>query len=517
MALSARRHGRGARVSLALQVLAMAALAVAGALLAIQAASWRELRLRADLTAGARNTLDPGTVQVLAGFADDPIAIDVFHRALPEPLTAVSNQVFDRLGEFLAVLESSVPDAVEIRYHDLFDLAGAKARLIELGLEEGLPSVVVSLGERVHVIGLYDEIAEIDWGDSGARGQEPPRLALFRAEEALLDAVAQVADAPRVLFTTGHGEASPTETGRGGVARLAGELDREGFEVGQWDPAQQGPIPEDCDVLAVVAPRRPLGEDVVEAIGAWVRAGGRLLAVTGPEVSEDPGSVDALLAGFGMELERGLIAIEILHPVLGYVEGRPECAVFTVGREGLSQDHPITRPLWERQVRLRFNYTRSFDRGELAGPRATLLDVVASPGNSWRDLPGPDGLPNFALDQPPEELGRFSLVMAAELDAPRDADADPESPAPRARVVGLACAEVFDNLVWETNRDLGRNAFNWLAERESRVRVAPRDPRLSLIEVERGAAIPRFRAIGWWGLSGLCVLLGVVTAWRRRS
>ena len=63
------------------------------------------------------------------------------------------------------------------------------------------------------------------------------------------------------------------------------------------------------------------------------------------------------------------------------------------------------------------------------------------------------------------------------------------------------------------NESFARNAFNWVADREYRVSVAPRDPRMERVDGEAAVFVVQ---VALWGLPLLSLALAAVTAVLRR-
>ena len=103
--------------------------------------------------------------------------------------------------------------------------------------------------------------------------------------------------------------------------------------------------------------------------------------------------------------------------------------------------------------------------------------------------------------------------MVAEFPTPANGNGEPG----QARVLGLASTGFFTNGTFDSNRDFIVNAFNWMAERDYRVRVSPRDPGVSFLDLRHGAALP---VLGWTVrvvIPLASILVGAFFAWRRRS
>jgi hypothetical protein len=316
-----------------------------------------------------------------------------------------------------------------------------------------------------------------------------------------------------VYFSTCHGEPALEARAPESLARLRAALERDGFEVATWDPVSAGGVPADCDVLAVVGPRQPFRPADLDAVRSWVAAGGRLIAA--PAVDELERGLEsgagALLFRYGMILTPGIVCEAVTNQLGERIDGLPECATLVIGEAGMHRSNPLTEPLRRRGRRVQFRFSPSFRRGGLAGGDL-LEELVSSPPDCWRELPNDRGQLDFAFDRGREERGRFPLIMLARKAAPLDAG--PDAP-PDWRVLGIASA-TFLTTELSVNQDFLLNAFNWLTERDYRVRVSPRDPRVSVLDVRRGSALSVLSYVLWIGLPGLCLAVGATIAWRRR-
>lgn len=513
-----KTHGRGTRFALSLQVATVVVLALAATVLVIHVTEKPGFRARFDLTESGRNSLDPQTVELLRGL-DEPVEVDLFFRFSARAAEAAVAEISGRTQDLLFVAGELVPESLDVTVHDLFSNEGqtvAEQRMAELDVAE-LQTVVVSLGERRVVLQAAPDLASVDPGSVDPRNPRPPTVTEFRGEEALAEAIVRLSTerAPRVLFATGHGEyrIDPVPTGERQAlrtaARLASELRGEGFEVGTWDPVREGPVPAGCDVLAIVGATRPFNPEHFALVETYLEQGGSLLVGADDGMFMEPDGLSGFLASHGMSLERGFVNAPFRDPVRGsLLAGSQECLVLDVTEDRLSAGHPITEPLRLRERRLRFIRTRSFDR--LPPPTGTLVfDLVGSPESAWRDLPDDLGRWNHAIDPGREKRQYTHLALAAEIERP-DGAGKP------ARIVAMGAANVFDDGLLPYNLDLVRNSFNWLVDRDVRIRVAKRDPFEARIDLRRGDAYVTLWRVAVLGLPGACALIGTVIAWRRR-
>lgn len=505
-----RRVGRLSKASIALQVLLLVGISAALALGTIWFAKRPGLRLRMDWTSSGTNTLDEVTLDMLRSL-EGTTEVDVFflYHEAPEHFWPPMFEAHNQMVKLLQEAEQRAGDSLVITLHDPEEVVMAQARMQELSTINKR-SVVISRGERRIVLDYLSDIAEIDPGNADPRQYRPATLTRFRGEAVFAEALAQLAtqDAPRVLFTSGHAELDLAEAGPNGVTGLVGMLEAEGFEVGQWIGEEAGPIPEDVSVLAILGNEQPFTEIERQHIDQFVERGGRLFVTVGHALWSGPGSGADILAPFGVRVRQAIACMTRRGPTGGLIEGVAECGTFNVWNRELAQNHPITAPLVRGGRAVRFHQARVLERLDGMADQ-TLWDLCTAPSEAWGDLPDPaTGAMNFALDQIREDLGPFRLAMATERFASGDE--------PAARAIGVATKALCWNLFLETNRDFLLNAFNWLAARESRLRIAPRETVVRRIDMERGEDYRKVQLFAWYGLPGVCAGLGLLTWFLRR-
>ena len=194
--------------------------------------------------------------------------------------------------------------------------------------------------------------------------------------------------------------------------------------------------------------------------------------------------VPDLLEHFGLEVSEGRVAGGVVDPRTGQMlDGIVQCEVVDVLRQSLST-HPIVAPFREAGRNLRFYHRPPPARrvpaeaGRRAEPdhddaerslgrRATGPDLV---GDLRYDgaVDGATGrIPIAAtVQRPPVDGGAAS---AAGLEAIRE-----------VRVVGIGSLYSFTNAALQSASVLPA-ALNWVADREHRISVPPRDPDLRLM------------------------------------
>ena len=86
---------------------------------------------------------------------------------------------------------------------------------------------------------------------------------------------------------------------------------------------------------------------------------------------------------------------------------------------------------------------------------------------------------------------------------------------PESRIFAIGTADAFTNRLFDMNVDFLRNVFNWAASREYWVSISSRNPDRRILPLGTTDALAKLTRLALWGLPGLCLLLGIVTAWRR--
>jgi hypothetical protein len=536
-----RAKGPWTRIAIGARAVLAGLLALGAAALAVELSDWRYARV--DLTATRSNTLDPALLEVIDKLPA-PVVVDAFLRPLKAPYDGVFRTAEERVLELLAVVRNARRSQVEVRVHDPSEFEAIQERQRELGTE-GTNKLVITCGARRDELELFGELCTMDWGNptdelaryltaQGIPGVVDPRtwrpdprafrpalLQEFRGEELLAQALLKVSsgEAPRVYFARGHGEPAldggePTDLGR-----LRAALERDGFEVEEWDPLQSPAVPQGCDVLALIGAKQPFQLATRQSVEEWTNAGGRLVAA--PDIGElhegTVGGIVELLGGFGMSVRPGIVC----QPLIGFggekIDGTEQCAWLVIDERGFQSGLPLTEPLRLHGRRVQFTFSPAFESGGFATETGTVLPVVSSPVDSWRDLleTTPAG-PKYDFRFNPakgERRDRHTLVALKQLRSVKAANGR----VTQGRVLGVASAFFFDNQSLDVNRDFVLNAFNWLAEREYRLAVSPLRKSQSHLDFERSSAKPILTYALFLGLPGLCAGIALAVFLRRRS
>lgn len=365
------------------------------------------------------------------------------------------------------------------------------------------PRVVVKLVDPDQQPELTQRYAIRNYGTVRVQYGEHSTTADPATEEALTNAVIKVTRAKTkvVYFVQGEGEPSIDDVETpGGYGQAAADLRNEQYSVVPLVLVQEGAVPEDCDVLALAAPVKPLLEHEVEAIRAYLDRGGHAIFLLPPQTGNE---LKPLLASFGVDLGDDVVVDEVVRLFEGPSLGLNPL-VETYG------PHPITRDLTDRTI---FPLTRSVTPANDV-PGLTVTSIAKTSPSSWAetDLTTLFEQSQAALDAS-DQAGPISIGVAATADLGELGRGEGQ-----ARVVVYGTAGLADNqhINMLFNRDLFLNSFGWLGGQEELVSIRPRTVRSSRVRFTREEASTIFY-LSVLIVPELLLVLGLAVWWRRSS
>jgi len=390
-------------------------------LVVIQAMSIRHA-VQWDLTRNQRHTLSPQTLALLSTLERDVLA------------TAFVRQT--------SITRAGVSELLDLYAHHSTRF---KYRIVD-------PDRQPDLAERLHA--APDEIV-LEAGDRHALARSP-------GEASLTTALIHVtrSETKAVYFVGGHGEKDIANDGRDGYSALRTELEHQGYAPRSLSLVGGAAVPSDATAVVIAGPRDDYLENEIDALDAYMRAGGSLLVMIDPRVSLP--RVGSLLAQYGLSV---LDAV-----VLDEKEGRAGDRTFdaTVVKVRRYERHPITRA---------FNYITMFPRARpvFITRDSTRIGVSAqflaiSDAGSW-------GETNMkAFDE--GHGARDGVDLAGPLPVAAVATRSPfgRKDIKKSRVVLFGDSDFVNNVFFGVlgNSDLFQNALAFLTDDESMITIRPR-------------------------------------------
>jgi hypothetical protein len=423
---------------------------------------------RFDWTTTGRYSLSEKTLNVLRDLKT-PVTVTVFMTPERTPLYAELDELLKRYKAKSPMLTVETLDPTR-------NPARAKPFAEETGVRNF--AVVFRAGEKKKIV-TEDRIVEYDYGRARMGGE--PSVKNFRGEQEFTSAILSVtqAKAPKVLFTSGHGERRfDAARSREGFSEVAESLKADNCTVEEWATLGAAAVPEGADLVVVAGPRTPFTESERDVLKKYLDAGGRALFFLDVEFPQGAPStlsdfgLGPLLAPLGLTLDSDVVV-------------DPKNALPMMGAETVFaksfRSHPITKLLAGMPVV--FPLARSVSAAAAPVPGWKVTPLVETSPEGWGETNLKDleksGLPR---KDDKDIKGPVSLAAAVEADEPRQTVPDGgakggDAPKKKARAVVFGDADWASNagIANAANRLLLSSAVNWALERESLVAIPPKN------------------------------------------
>lgn len=457
---------------------------------------------RFDWTRSGLYSLSPKTLAVLTDLKSQ-VSVTVF-MVEGSPLFRETKELLARYQAKTAMMSVETIDPVRNR-------ARAEALVKEFAIRGG--TVVFRSGDKKKYV-TEDQLAEFDF--SRARMGGEPTVKAFKGEQEFTSAILAVTQtrAPKVLFTSGHGERTFEGRGREEFFTLAETLRRDNCTVEAWASLGAAAVPDGTDALVVAGPRTSFTEPERTALEKYLDGGGRALLFLDVEFlpgalrQESDFGLGPLLSDFGVRLGNDVVI-------------DPKNALPMFGADTLFarafRPHPITKLLEGSAVV--FPLARSVGAAEKppAGLSITVLVETSSDGWGETDL---KNLETGVKKDDKDLKGPVPLVVAVEGSRPGGKTAgETKGDAPKkTRIVVFGDADFASNggVSNAANLYLLSGAANWALERESLVAIPPRATDQMAVTLTR-SDIGQIALVVLLVLPALAVALGLAIWFRRRS
>ena len=460
----------------------------AALLLIVNYLGWKYYK-RFDWTKSQLYTLSEKTTNALKT-VDRDIDTVIFIRAGDE-LYGPTRELLDRY--------QSASKHIHVRTVDPEKNLAEAQQLVTKYKVNSLNVVVFDSGKDRRVIETAD-LADFDY--SGMQMGQPAKMTGFKGEQRFTGAILELVQSkkPKILFTSGHGEAALDDpSGEHGLGKAQEMLGRDNFNTEECATLGKNAVPADADLVMIAGPTTAFTKPELDMLTAYLGKGGRVLVLVDPTLAGDKLANTGLtewLAGYGVKLGEDIV-VDPSNPL-------PMYGADTIFANAYG-DHAITRSLRAAKVPVIFALARSVSKGTPpAGFEATEL-VKTSPegwgetnlaklsavGKDDADLKGPVSMavavaPVGADAKPKPETDEDDLDNPAKKEAkatPLPAD----SPAAKMRLVVFGDSDFAGNTEIGNvgNATLVADTMNWLVERQQLLGIPPKSPeqvRLSLTQ-----------------------------------
>jgi len=329
-------------------------------------------------------------------------------------------------------------------------------------------------------------------------------------EEALTNAIIRATKKTKktIDFLDGHGEADPDEVENPtGFGQIKKDLEGEGYGVNKLLLAQLPKVPDDVNLVVIAGPVKPLGAHEIDQLNAYLKRGGRVIAMfrpARPDNSIDETALVKLVGDWGVKVGNDIVVDQVVRLFEGPALGLNPL-VQTYG------EHPITKDFKQRTV---FAMSRSLTAEPNLKPGLTVTAVAKTSDTSWAevDLDTLYRLQKAELTDK-DTRGPIAVAMAVEgnLDQLGFGKGD-------ARMAVYGSTDFADNQYAGTffNRDFFINSAYWLIGEENSISIRPRSLRASRFRLTTDQFSIVF-AFAVLLLPEMLLIAGIVVWWERRN
>jgi ABC-type uncharacterized transport system involved in gliding motility auxiliary subunit len=303
---------------------------------------------------------------------------------------------------------------------------------------------------------------------------------------------------PTAYFLEGHGEV-PLAGGEINFQSAAKALSERNFTVSPLNLVQQAQIPPDADLLIIAGPKRSLVDAEIKLIQAYVKEGGRLLALLDPEFKT---GLESFFKNYGITLDNRIIVdVSTSGEFLGLGKAVPVVEKYS--------NHPIAQDFGQGFSYFPLAQAITIDKSKAE----QVTPLLISQERTWAEAEPDSNELNF--DPAVDLQGPLTLGVAIESPPNEASKPNHNEPTPRLVVIGdsdFATSGPFEQGI---NGDIFLNSVSWLADDALNLSIRPK------AEIERKLALTplRFRLLALTAIIILPLIAFTLAGtiwWKRR-
>jgi ABC-type uncharacterized transport system involved in gliding motility auxiliary subunit len=330
------------------------------------------------------------------------------------------------------------------------------------------------------------------------------------SEQAITNGILKVIKSANrtVYFAYGEGEADPNDSQTAnGFSQFQNALEGENYQVKRILLAAQPKVPDDCNVLIIAGPTRPLLPHEIDAINDYLKRGGRVLVMLRPprpDQAFDESALVKLVGDWGVRAGHDVVVDQVVRLFAGPALGL-DPIVSTYG------PHPITASFDKQTV---FPMTRSIEAIDPPKPGLIFTPLAKTGDSSWAET----NLTNIFEKQvaaftKSDTRGPITVAAAVTANLKQMGMGEGE-----ARLVVFGDTKFADNHYINNffNRDFIMNSVDWLAGEANAITIRPRTLRASRFDLTIGEFDVVF-VLSVLLLPEVLLILGMAVWWERRN
>lgn len=318
------------------------------------------------------------------------------------------------------------------------------------------------------------------YGTLVIEGYDKKQVVQTPSEENITSAILKLSrkEQKKIYFLTGHGENSFTGPERESYSAARTALEKNYYQVAEFNLLQQPDVPADAAAVVVAGPRKPIPDREREVLKAYLERGGKLFVMVDPLTAT---GLEDFLKGFGVQVGNDVV-VDKLSRLFGASEQVP--VVIEYGRHKIASNFNL--PTF-------FPDARSVVPAKEPGEGVQVQTLASTSPNAWAErniemLKGGEAAFDEAADMP----GPVPLVVVVDVSS-RKKDQAPD--APRDGVLVVAGDSDFASNPYfglYGNGDFFLNTINYLADEADLITAKPRRDPSSPVLLTRGQASAMF-------------------------
>jgi ABC-type uncharacterized transport system involved in gliding motility auxiliary subunit len=329
------------------------------------------------------------------------------------------------------------------------------------------------------------------------------------SEQAITNGIVKVTKTEHktVCFLAGEGEDDPDDaSGAIGMGQFKDSLLGESYKVNKVNLVTEDKVPEDCSVMVVAGPTRPLVPHVIDALTDYLKGGGRAFIMFKPQSDQtvDEAALVKFAQDWGVKAGNNVVVDQVVRLYAGPALGlNPVVNAYN--------PHPITASFDKQTV---FPMVRTVDPVDSAAQGLSVTPLAKTSETSWAET----DLDGIFKRQSAKFGGNdvkgpvtVAVAVAANLDALKFGQGE-------ARLVVLGDTDIANNQYIGNffNRDFIMNCIDWLAGESNAITIRPRELRASRFNL----TVQEFDVVFVLSvllLPELLLIIGFAVWWERRN
>lgn len=321
----------------------------------------------------------------------------------------------------------------------------------------------------------------------------------FTEEQELTSALIRLSNpgTRAVYFLIGHGEYNPDDAGDQSFSQAKAALSAKNYTVATLNLLATRTIPGDALALIVAGADKPISQEEIDLIKAYLEAGGSLVYLAEPPLvtqfgdSPDP-FLPYLAENWGIELGNDMVIDLNYDP--------PSVAV-----SATYNDHPITAKMGNLAVVMPSSRSMTVVSSENTALSSTILVLTAS--NSWAEKDNESLRSNtVSFDESTDTPGPVTLAVAVEN----------MTTGGRAVIIGDSDFASTSNFAQYGNGDFLINSIDWAAGQENLISLTPKASTQRVLIMRSQSTLGLILLSSIFLLPG-AVIIGGIIVWIRRK